>query len=139
MFTGTKGNDTLQATSASEGMNAGDGDDVLTGAGGGDTMNGADGADLFLFGPGFGKDEVIGFKVGEDKIHVLDYFDGTSLDTHVEAFAFFDSNGDTTLSALDDRISLAKGRLVLDFGEGNQISFVGVKELGSDVFDGAMV
>ena len=58
------GGDRLDGGSGNDQLYGYDGNDVLIGGSGNDAMNGGTGTDLFIFGPGFGKDQVFGFAAG---------------------------------------------------------------------------
>jgi Ca2+-binding RTX toxin-like protein len=68
---GGAGNDRMFGGVGNDVMDGGVGDDTLVGGRGNDIMTGGAGADRFLFNPnqhGEGKDRIVDFKLGEDKI-----------------------------------------------------------------------
>ena len=71
LLVGDGGGDRLDGGADNDQLYGYDGDDVLIGGAGNDAMNGGTGTDLFIFGPGFGQDQVLGFAAGtgsEDRI-----------------------------------------------------------------------
>jgi aryl-phospho-beta-D-glucosidase BglC (GH1 family) len=71
LLVGDGGGDRLDGGADNDQLYGYDGDDVLIGGAGNDAMNGGTGSDLFIFGPGFGQDQIFGFAAGtgsEDRI-----------------------------------------------------------------------
>ena len=58
---GGNGDDLLFGGSGRDTLYGEKGNDVLNGSAGNDTMDGGQGNDMFIFGPGFGNDQVLGF------------------------------------------------------------------------------
>jgi Ca2+-binding RTX toxin-like protein len=72
---GLDGNDVLSGGDGRDRIDGGDGGDVLYGGWGRDTMTGGAGADYFGFYPECGRDTIIDFEIGIDKID-LENIDG---------------------------------------------------------------
>ena len=64
--------DILRSLEGNDTIDGGKGNDVLNGGLGNDTLTGGEGADLFEFTVGFGNDLITDFKLGVDKISILD-------------------------------------------------------------------
>ena len=58
---GGKGNDRLLGGEDNDYLNGEDGDDILDGGAGNDRLSGGNGADTYIFGKGFGQDEVYNY------------------------------------------------------------------------------
>jgi hypothetical protein len=127
---GDGGNDTLQGGGGADNMDGGAGDDLLFGNGGkdrmfggfgadtfrggsgGDTMDGGAGADVFVFGQGSGRDRVLNFEDGIDRIDL-------------EGVAF----GDLTIT------SFALGvRVTLDAGDRVELTGVTLNQIDAGDF-----
>jgi Ca2+-binding RTX toxin-like protein len=96
---GDGGNDTVIGGNASDFIEGGEGNDTLTG-------NGA--ADVFAFGSNLGQDTVTDFNPDEDFVQIV---------------------GTTTAAAFGDplaRLSASGGNTVLDLGDGDTVTFLGV-------------
>jgi Ca2+-binding RTX toxin-like protein len=65
---GERGDDLLLGGSGADTLVAGAGNDTLAGGGGNDFMVGDAGADHFVFRPGFGRDVIQRFEIGQDRI-----------------------------------------------------------------------
>ncbi|MFD2858405.1 calcium-binding protein [Seohaeicola zhoushanensis] len=89
---GDDGNDTLFGGTSRDQLFGGKGDDMLWGELGNDRLTGGDGKDGFGFGENFGRDRIIDFQIGIDKIH-LDYA-GASF----EDLLFRGRGGDTVIN-----------------------------------------
>ena len=116
---GGNGRDTMFGNSDADELLGGGGDDRLNGGGGDDTLRGGTGddylkggagADTFIFDAGMGADEISAYNRTEDILRI-------------------DSNlltGQTTgQQVMDDFASIVGGNMVLDFGAGNSITFLG--------------
>ena len=109
--TGSAYNDELTGDDADNALKGGAGDDWLSGRGGADTLSGDSGDDLFVFGDGHGSDVVQDFQAGagsEDRI---------------------DLRGVTAVSDFDELLGMAtqtSADTVLDFGDGDTITLIGV-------------
>ncbi|MEM9795012.1 MAG: hypothetical protein AAF919_00885 [Pseudomonadota bacterium] len=124
VISGTTGDDTLRGTANDDRIEAGAGDDVLRGragaddliggdgndvlrggagrdrlegGGGRDRLIGGDGADVFVFAPGDGRDRIVDFTLGEDRID-LRAFALPSLESLLD----MQRKGDDTVVLLDD-------------------------------------
>jgi Ca2+-binding RTX toxin-like protein len=60
-ITGGNGKDVLNGGGGNDILTGGNGADVLNGGAGNDTMDGGLGKDVFIFAPGFGNDQILGF------------------------------------------------------------------------------
>ncbi|MEM9537588.1 MAG: calcium-binding protein, partial [Cyanobacteria bacterium P01_E01_bin.45] len=69
---GDSGNDVLSGDAGNDIIRGGSGDDLLMGVTGNDTLFGGSGADTFVFGNGDGTDTVNGFRVGVDRIGLVE-------------------------------------------------------------------
>lgn len=139
LFIGTAADDLLQGSPAAERMNGGDGNDLIIGAGGDDIMNGGDGNDVYVLEAGFGRDTIIGFGSGLDRIDARGYLAAlndadVSTVSHIGVFEFLDRNGDGRIADGDVNVSFSKGRMILSFDETNSVSLVGVNELAQEDF-----
>jgi VCBS repeat-containing protein len=70
-LSGGDGNDLLFGNAGHDTLNGGSGKDLLVGGSGNDTMTGGSGNDQFVFATGFGKDIIIDFESGHDKIDLF--------------------------------------------------------------------
>ena len=69
---GGKGNDMLYGEAGNDKLNGNAGNDSLIGGTGNDTLTGGDGNNVFIFGKNSGKDVIVDYKVGKDKIKFLE-------------------------------------------------------------------
>lgn len=76
---GGGGNDTLNDGGGQDRLNGGKGQDRLVGNGGDDRLLGGQGADIFVFPAGDGKERLVDFQIGEDKLHLDDSLWDTAL------------------------------------------------------------
>lgn len=67
---GDAGHDTLFGNGGSDFLSGDDGEDHLTGGSGNDLLGGGAGRDTFVFGLGDGKDTILGFEDGLDRITI---------------------------------------------------------------------
>lgn len=65
---GQAGADLLMGEAGDDRLNGGEGDDTLIGGAGNDTLIGGGGADTFVFDKGWGRDVVLDFTPGEDRL-----------------------------------------------------------------------
>ena len=68
VLTGTAGTDVLIGGVGGDRLNGGRGDDILRDGGGADVMAGGAGADIFVLAPDDGRDTILDFEVGIDRI-----------------------------------------------------------------------
>jgi Ca2+-binding RTX toxin-like protein len=134
-LTGTSGDDTLIGDAGADTLRGGDGDDalhggntgdlvpgdggdVLDGGAGNDLLNGGAGGDTFVFGPGYGQDQVYWFENGLDRID-LGAFGLSGL-------------GDLQSTATITEGSLSSGASFVDFdfGNGDTLTAIGVSVAG---------
>jgi len=112
--------DDVAGTESNDFISTGDGDDTLNGGSGHDTLVGGSGSDTFDFGAGDGNDVIADFDITADHI-------GITLGT----------NG---MMTADDAMSHLGsdwlGNAVLDLGDGNTVTLVGVcvADLSADDF-----
>ena len=106
---GNEFNNNLRGGNGGDSLSGGQGDDVLTGGAGWDQLTGGLGSDRFVMRDNFGRDRILGFEVGVDKL-VLDHllWDGVLTATEVVA----------------DFGSVIGGSTVLDFGSGGMVTLV---------------
>lgn len=123
---GGEGDDILYGGRGSDKLIGDAGDDWLNGLWGNDKLTGGGGSDGFAYGlNGAGRDKITDFStLDEDYIELFD-------------FSTPDSNGDGTVSSLDENVSVRFGDLILDFTDegGGRLEVEGVSELtyGSDI------
>jgi serralysin len=86
-LSGRGGNDILRGESGADLVAGGQGDDMIYGGNGSDRMLGNSGADIFVFEAGTGRDRVMDFRDGEDKID-LSAFDLRFADVQASLSAF---------------------------------------------------
>lgn len=111
LLLGFAGDDILTGGGGDDQLEGGGENDTLEGAAGNDILYGGSGSDLFLFSGAFGADIISDFGTGPDG-------DGDSLQFSETAF----TSSETLLAA-----AVQNGRnTVIDFGEGNSITLVGV-------------
>jgi Ca2+-binding RTX toxin-like protein len=104
---GGAGNDTLFGNAGLDRMFGGFGADVFRGGSGGDTMDGGGGADVFVFGNGSGRDRVLSFEDGIDRVDL-------------EGITF----GDVTLSSFAGGV-----RVTLDVGDRVELTGVTLAQI----------
>lgn len=73
LFGGT-GNDTLKGGSGNDVLKGEEGDDLLNGESGNDLLRGGEGNDLFVFKKHSGKDTILDFEQGHDRIEITHSF-----------------------------------------------------------------
>jgi uncharacterized surface protein with fasciclin (FAS1) repeats len=114
---GGAGDDTLLGGAGRDRLNGGDGDDVLDGGAGNDVLRGGTGADSFRFAPGGGRDVLVGFEAGTDRVDLTG----------------FDLGG---FAAIAGSFDFEHGNAVLTLNDSDQIVFRGVApaELGAGDF-----
>ena len=144
LLNGNSGADTLYGNGGADTLNGGINNDLLEGGAGNDTLNGSNGSDTLLGGigsdqlngnsgadrlDGGANDDVLRGGIGADT-----FVFGTDMETDV--VIDFQNNIDTIEIAasllneatpeaedLRDHASVVDGNLVLDFGNGNQVTF----------------
>jgi Ca2+-binding RTX toxin-like protein len=115
---GQAGNDRLLGGLGSDTLVGGAGNDVLEGGAGNDRLVGDEGADVFALKTGFGRDTVVGFEDGVDKIDLssLGLVEAVLLDlaTQVGSNVVFAITGDTErLVVLNTTITALQGDFIL--------------------------
>ncbi|WP_279306464.1 glycoside hydrolase family 113 [Microvirga solisilvae] len=113
--TGTTGADKLDGGYNNDTLSGGAGNDTLWGGAGNDTISGGADADRFEFGSGSGADRIQDFELSQlgEVIAVAKNVNGLDLSTFEQLMAR------TTMSGTD---------AVIDFGNGNSITLVGVNK-----------
>ncbi|MFD1508142.1 calcium-binding protein, partial [Lacimonas salitolerans] len=114
---GGSGFDVLFGGDGDDRLEGNSGNDTLDGGAGNDVLVGGLGADTFVFGVGYGQDRIADFQNNIDVIHLdADLLGGgTPVATDLIAFA-----GRTP-----------DGFLILDFGNGDTLTFTGVTNTGA--------
>lgn len=105
------GDDTILAVSGNDLVVGGDGDDTICAAAGNDTLIGGSGNDTFVFTSGGGKDVVLDFSNG-DILHIPKTINGLAVITPAD---------------LANNVTSVKGNAVIDLGNGDSITLVGIK------------
>lgn len=120
LILGLAGDDILAGGEGDDQLEGGGGNDRLEGGAGNDILYGGSGSDLFLFTGGFGVDIISDFGRGPDG-------DGDSLEFSATTFV----SSETLLAA-----AVQDGRnTVIDFGDGNSITLIGVDVAALDADD----
>lgn len=70
LLNGNNGDDTLNGGAGADRISGGAGKDRIRGDAGDDRLTGGDGADRFIFADGFGKDVIVDFETGADRINL---------------------------------------------------------------------
>ncbi|MBS0126803.1 hypothetical protein [Thetidibacter halocola] len=99
--------DNAQAKFGEDFVSGGAGNDTINMAGGNDTAEGGSGADVFIFGRNIDADTITDYQVGVDTLQINARLWGGAL----------------TQGRLDALSSTVSGALVLDFGDGDSITF----------------
>jgi len=81
---GGAGADLLLGEAGFDSLSGGDGNDTMNGGAGNDTLSGGRGLDVFRFESGFGRDMVVDFRAGEDK---LSFAAGAGFATYADLYA----------------------------------------------------
>ena len=122
---GGAGNDTLRGGSGHDLLLGGDGDDRLEGNAGSDTLDGGAGddvlrggigADTFVFRSGYGNDRIVDFQRGIDTIEIDAALLGGGTPDPLDLIPFAGRTDD--------------GFLILDFGDGDTLTFTGITRTG---------
>ena len=112
---GDLGNDVINGGSGNDIIDGGAGNDRVTGGAGDDVMDASLGADIFVFGPNFGNDTIMGFSAtggGQDRLNVAAFdFDQASFNSRV---SIADDGNDTLVT--------------VNGGDGGTIRLVGVAD-----------
>ncbi len=106
---GGRGDDNINGGAGNDLVCAGSGDDIINGGTGNDRLEGGSGEDIFVFEMGTGQDTVLDFDSGRDELDLTDF--GFASFADVEAAA--EEDGDD---------------LVIDLGNGDSVTLVGVSE-----------
>lgn len=72
IISGNKGSDRLYGEAGNDKLYGNIGNNTLNGGTGDDTLTGGDGKNVFIFGEASGKDVIVDYKVGKDKIKLLE-------------------------------------------------------------------
>jgi Ca2+-binding RTX toxin-like protein len=125
VMNGDAGNDLLEGQGGFDLLNGGDGDDRLEGNAGNDTLDGGAGNDVLR--GGLGADTFV-FRVGSGNDTVVDkgIVDSVALEADLLGGGSPDPADLGALSSLD-----ADGFLLLDFGNGDTLTFTGITEIGA--------
>lgn len=107
-LTGETGRDFLRGGGGNDRLVGGDHADTLVGGQGDDQLIGGSGADCFVFSDGFGEDTVQGFQPGNDRLFFEDMLPASNVSAFIGAHLTETSDG-----------------VVLDFGDGDSILFLG--------------
>jgi Ca2+-binding RTX toxin-like protein len=129
VLNGDAGNDTLEGGNGFDVLNGGDGDDRLEGNAGNDTLDGGAGDDVLR--GGLGADTFV-FRVGagNDRIVDLGIVDSVELEAALLGGGAPDAEDLRDISTLD-----ADGFLLLDFGNGDTLTFTGITNTGAILDD----
>lgn len=111
VLNGGLGNDRLGGNGGNDALWGGGGADVLNGGAGNDTLGGGWGADTILFARGGGADRVLGFADDVDTLKLNDNLWG---------------GGMGAWKVVNTYASVVNGNTVLDFGNGDVLTVVGV-------------
>lgn len=115
---GDWGNDTLRGGTGNDVLHGGSGNDRLEGNAGNDRLTGGTGADSFVFRKGDGKDRITDFTPDQDRLLIA----RSLLDRDMDDFA-------------RDHMRKTNDGVVIDFGDGDQITLLGRKLTVADVVD----
>lgn len=113
---GGAGNDQLRGGDGADLIRGGDGNDSISGGIGRDTLTGGAGADLFIFGPGFGKDQISDWQDNLDSLQLDDAIWGGGL---------------TAAQVVSSFAAVSAGAVVFAFSPGNTITLAGFANLGA--------
>ncbi|MFO7484347.1 S8 family serine peptidase [Oceanibaculum nanhaiense] len=112
LLEGNKNADTLVGGLGDDTLRGGKGHDRLEGGEGNDVMFGGLGNDVFVFTDNSGADSIMGFGTGDNRIDVSQGINGTGISSEADLLARISSD--------------AAGNAVLDLGDGNNVTLVGV-------------
>lgn len=112
---GGAGDDTLLGGDRRDKLKGGAGDDVLNGGQGKDVLFGGKGADLFEFDLGFGEDRIKDFKLAQGD--------------RIDLGSLLDDAGAAAGELVRDHARIAKGGVVLDFGDGDVLRIDGLRDI----------
>ena len=134
---GGNGNDTLIGGAGDDILYGGDDNDILMGGSGNDKLQGGLGSDTYVFGQGFGQDEIINFNPGKADTDIIEFTEGiqqhhlsfrrhensllikqTGTDNQITVLRYFDGDGDSDFQLTGIR-----------FADGSQIGVEQVKAL----------
>jgi len=105
---GRKGDDILRGEAGNDKVRGGDGNDIVDGGKGRDLLFGGRGEDVFVFSEGYGKDTVVNFRDGDDKLDVSGF--------GVESF-----------DEIESLINGNKQRVKIDFEDGDALVLLGAE------------
>jgi len=108
LLVGDGGYDSLEGRFGNDTLVGGNGQDVLNGGGHNDTLIGGPGADVFVFGADFGRDRVLDFRPGVDR---LEFFSAVFDRTADVLRAFETLRGNAVLEVGDDTVILVDVRV----------------------------
>jgi Ca2+-binding RTX toxin-like protein len=129
VLNGDAGNDTLEGGNGFDLLNGGDGDDRLEGNAGNDTLDGGAGNDVLR--GGLGADTFV-FRVGSGNDTVLDLGNVDSIE--LEA-ALLGGGTPEPLDLIPFATRDADGFLLLDFGNGDTLTFTDITNTGAILDD----
>lgn len=115
---GDAGNDRIAGDSGADRIVGGSGRDVLTGGTGNDRLFGGSGVDTFVFRKGDDKDLIVDYNPDHDRLFIAKGL----LDRDMDDFA-------------QDHMRQTKSGVVIDFGDGDQITLLGKKLTVAEVVD----
>ncbi|MGF1454224.1 MAG: LamG-like jellyroll fold domain-containing protein [Alphaproteobacteria bacterium] len=122
---GGVGNDTLRGGDGRDTLDGGSGGDRLEGGRGADRLIGGDGRDIFVIGNNFGRDVLVDFTSGADRIDARNV---TNRD-----FDDFDVDGDGDIDRADASasrlVTLSRGDLILSFEGGDRLTIENTRVL----------
>lgn len=95
---GNNAANTLKGDAGADQLLGNGGDDVLDGELGDDRLTGGLGKDVFRYGQGGGKDQILDFAAGEDRLEILGWADwGSMAQVGADVVATFDDGGTLTV------------------------------------------
>ncbi|MEM1256482.1 MAG: lectin-like protein [Cyanobacteria bacterium P01_H01_bin.21] len=98
---GNFGNDTLNGDVGNDSLFGNEGDDILAGGAGNDRLEGGQGSDIFVLGIGLGRDTIIDFELGTDRIGLQETLTFGQL-------SLTQKNSDTHISFGDELLAIAR-------------------------------
>lgn len=121
---GGNGADRLNGDAGADNLEGGRGNDALRGGGGGDWIEGGAGDDTVAGGGG---GDTFAFFVGDGADRILDFADDVDM-VHLDAGLWRDSHGDLGARQVVRSFAgkTADGDVVLDFGDGQSLTFDGL-------------
>ncbi|MEQ3625633.1 MAG: hypothetical protein ABNH26_02975 [Celeribacter sp.] len=111
---GNAGHDRLFGGDDADILNGGNGNDRLSGEAGADYLLGGGGWDIFVFYDDMGRDQIEDFVLGEDRLFLSANLVGTGI---------------AGSAVVDAHATILDGSAVLDFGNGNSVTLLGLTDL----------